>query len=118
MFKVCPSFLCFQHRCGYVLVSLIHRVGGVMVSIGAFQALDPGSIPGRRNFFYLFLKKGTRYTSSCTLHSLYLTTDLSTVRRQLNVVNSHTFNSIYTKNIVHFHTFLPFFVPAIKTLYS
>ena len=26
-----------------------------MVSIGAFQALDPGSIPGRRNFFYLFL---------------------------------------------------------------
>ena len=29
------------------------RVGGIMVSIAAFQAVDPGSIPGRRssNFF-------------------------------------------------------------------
>ena len=27
-------------------------VGGVMVSIDAFQALDPGSIPGHRNPFY------------------------------------------------------------------
>ena len=26
-------------------------VGGVMVSIDAFQALDPGSIPGHRNSF-------------------------------------------------------------------
>ena len=25
-------------------------VGGIMVSIAAFQAVDPGSIPGRRNF--------------------------------------------------------------------
>ena len=25
-------------------------VGGVMVSIDAFQALDPGSIPGHRSF--------------------------------------------------------------------
>ena len=24
-----------------------------MVSIAAFQAVDPGSIPGRRNFFFL-----------------------------------------------------------------
>ena len=24
-------------------------VGGIMVSIAAFQAVDPGSIPGRRN---------------------------------------------------------------------
>ena len=33
-------------------------VGGVMVSMVAFQAVDPGSIPGRRNFFldiYLLL---------------------------------------------------------------
>ena len=30
-------------------------VGGVMVSIDAFQALDPGSIPGHRTFFS-FLK--------------------------------------------------------------
>ena len=31
-----------------------------MVSIAAFQAVDPGSIPGRRNFwdnYYLFWKK-------------------------------------------------------------
>ena len=27
-------------------------VGGIMVSIAAFQAVDPGSIPGRRNFFH------------------------------------------------------------------
>ena len=26
-------------------------VGGIMVSIAAFQAVDPGSIPGRRMFF-------------------------------------------------------------------
>ena len=25
-----------------------------MVSIAAFQAVDPGSIPGRRNFFFFF----------------------------------------------------------------
>ena len=25
------------------------RVGGIVVSIAAFQAVDPGSIPGRRN---------------------------------------------------------------------
>ena len=28
-------------------------VGGVKVSMVAFQALDPGSIPGRRIYFYL-----------------------------------------------------------------
>jgi hypothetical protein len=28
-------------------------VGGIMVSIAAFQAVDPGSIPGRRIFFQL-----------------------------------------------------------------
>lgn len=30
----------------------LYGVGGVMVSIVAFQAVDPGSIPGRRNYFY------------------------------------------------------------------
>ena len=29
-------------------------VAGVMVSIGAFQALDPSSILGRRKFFFIF----------------------------------------------------------------
>ena len=28
-------------------------VGGIMVSIAAFQAVDPGSIPGRRKFVFL-----------------------------------------------------------------
>ena len=27
-------------------------VGGIMVSIAAFQAVDPGSIPGRRKIFF------------------------------------------------------------------
>ena len=36
----------------------IQRVGGIVVSIAAFQAVDPGSIPGRRkdqtsNFIFL-----------------------------------------------------------------
>ena len=31
-----------------------HSVGGIMVSIAAFQAVDPGSIPGRRNIFSFF----------------------------------------------------------------
>ena len=29
-------------------------VGGIMVSIAAFQAVDPGSIPGRRMFIFAF----------------------------------------------------------------
>ena len=32
-------------------VSCTASVGGIMVSIAAFQAVDPGSIPGRRNTF-------------------------------------------------------------------
>ena len=30
-------------------------VGGVTVSIAAFQAVDPGSTPGQRMFFLFFL---------------------------------------------------------------
>jgi hypothetical protein len=39
---------------GHLTVQLRHFhecVGGIMVSIAAFQAVDPGSIPGRRMFF-------------------------------------------------------------------
>ena len=32
-------------------VAIATSVGGVMVSIVAFQAMDPGSIPGRRTLF-------------------------------------------------------------------
>ena len=35
---------------GFFLVAW--SVAGVMVSIAAFQAVDPGSIPGPRNFFF------------------------------------------------------------------
>ena len=30
----------------------MERVGGIVVSIAAFQAVNPGSIPGRRNIFF------------------------------------------------------------------
>ena len=37
----------------YLQLNLITSVGGVMVSMVAFQAVDPGSIPGRRSdIFY------------------------------------------------------------------
>ena len=35
------------------LIPATVSVGGIMVSIAAFQAVDPGSIPGRRNFFQI-----------------------------------------------------------------
>ena len=35
----------------YIVPLKIQCVGGIMVSIAAFQAVDPGSIPGRRNFY-------------------------------------------------------------------
>ena len=31
-------------------------VGGIVVSIAAFQAVDPGSIPGRRNILFLLYR--------------------------------------------------------------
>ena len=37
------------------------RVGGIVVSIAAFQAVDPGSIPGRRSFVaFLILKQNIK----------------------------------------------------------
>ena len=50
--------------CGLILLFSTSNpresVGGIVVSIAAFQAVDPGSIPGRRNgfsffFFFFFL---------------------------------------------------------------
>ena len=34
----------------YIVPVKIQCVGGIMVSIAAFQVVDPGSIPGRCNF--------------------------------------------------------------------
>ena len=45
-----------QHNLLSISVSVLVSVGGIMVSIAAFQAVDPGSIPGRRNF-YVFGKE-------------------------------------------------------------
>ena len=39
--------------------------GGVMVSIVAFQAVDPGSIPGHRTLFFRLL---SRYFHSFSFH--------------------------------------------------
>ena len=49
----------------YIIIQLIEilyhgfanhgSVGGIVVSIAAFQAVDPGSIPGRRSYFWLIL---------------------------------------------------------------
>ena len=37
------------------LLNITSGVGGVMVSIAAFQAVDLGSIPGQRTFFFILL---------------------------------------------------------------
>ena len=37
--------------CCYFVMGEIRSDGGIMVSIAAFQAVDPGSIPGHRIFF-------------------------------------------------------------------
>ena len=36
-----------------VVHAAYQSVGGIVVSIVAFQAIDPGSIPGRRNIFLI-----------------------------------------------------------------
>ena len=46
----------FESRRGYIFRSRVSAIG-VVVSIVASQAIDPGSIPGwrmRRNFYYIF----------------------------------------------------------------
>ncbi len=40
----------------YVYSIITSSVGGIMVSIAAFQAVDPGSIPGHRSFLLLLEK--------------------------------------------------------------
>ena len=56
----CPFVFCSNNNPIPILVDkfwLQHPlgVGGIMVSIAAFQAVDPGSIPGRRNFWFLII---------------------------------------------------------------
>ena len=43
----------------------LYGVGGIMVSIAAFQAVDPGSIPGRRNCFFYRLENYLSFWQKC-----------------------------------------------------
>ena len=57
----------------------IPSVGGVMVSIDAFQALDPGSIPGHRTLF-----RFSRYNFyDPSLKFLFLVAEQSTLHTAL-----------------------------------
>ena len=69
----------------------VFSVAGVMVSIAAFQAVDPGSIPGPRSFEF---KKGgdarIELATSCTLNHttrpitrLYVLGDLKELDHQI-----------------------------------
>ena len=48
-------YLSYSWRRYILLPRISQSVAGVMVSIVAFQAVDPGSIPGRRTVFFIFL---------------------------------------------------------------
>ena len=52
--KLCNSTFYLIVVNKFIQVILV-SVGGIMVSIAAFQAVDPGSIPGRRSFFLLLM---------------------------------------------------------------
>ena len=45
----CVGLLCWHRK---IFDRSVSSVGGIMVSIAAFQAVDPGSIPGRRSNFW------------------------------------------------------------------
>ena len=51
--KLCNSTFYLIVVNKFIQVILV-SVGGIMVSIAAFQAVDPGSIPGRRICFNFF----------------------------------------------------------------
>ena len=42
----------------------VYGVGGIMVSIAAFQAVDPGSIPGRRICHFCVSLEATSYNDT------------------------------------------------------
>jgi hypothetical protein len=52
---------CTRYKYGQIRTtpaSVRRSVAGVMVSIVAFQAVDPGSIPGRRTFVFVWTSQG------------------------------------------------------------
>ena len=50
-----PFVLCLALNISIKTYLSTGSVGGIVVSIAAFQAVDPGSIPGQRNFFYIII---------------------------------------------------------------
>ena len=49
-------FVCMTQHLIQTFVRYIHQCDvGIVVSIAAFQAVDPGSIPGHRKSYYLLL---------------------------------------------------------------
>ena len=48
--------------CLYLRASRSQGVGGIMVSIAAFQAVDPGLIPGRRIFWLVLSAEGQSHS--------------------------------------------------------
>ena len=58
----------FLNRMLIFFLQACASVGGIMVSIAAFQAVDPGSIPGRRIFFvftFTIKRSATKCCSAC-----------------------------------------------------
>ena len=52
-------------------IHLSDGVGAIVVSIAAFQAVDPGSIPGRRNIFLFYLAVVNMTTSGSSIPIFY-----------------------------------------------
>ena len=51
-------------------------VGGIMVSIAAFQAIVPGSLPGHRIFFEMMFSPFVRFIMNFQKHILDKVSDL------------------------------------------
>ena len=47
-------------------------VGGIVVSIAAFQAVDPGSIPGQRTVFFLLFPLISTFFFGISLNDKYI----------------------------------------------
>jgi hypothetical protein len=48
-----------ENRSGHILLAWERSVRGLVVMIVACQVMDPGSIPGERNFLFFWLAAGT-----------------------------------------------------------
>ena len=67
-----------------------HGVGGIVVSIAAFQAVDPGSIPGQRSDYF----QGTQ--QSYWADGISLTTEKSSTSRTAPLISGHILSLTYS----------------------